>query len=527
MTLASFSLRENYWEDFKLQEEDITFLYTYLMELETPLTSDELIEALVENRIEVEKEIFEEKRLNGGDVYTPAESYQVGQKLVFPVFDWRQAEVIDTRSGKNPEMEAFSVVRVAFDDTGEEREFAADLSEHSLNQPKDTAAEDVPQADAILEEYRPLLRERLEQGLQAKDDFVRIAGRWFPRALLVDVNKGHLNLAEAVLDMAEGEPLPTSALLEQVDLPSNENPKLLEFSLDLALQEDNRFDEVGPAGKIRWYLRRLEPEGVSEVPLYLRYHEIEYDRDLLSDQMIGVEQAIEDELTPYRDDVEPSEDEVAIPLLFPHWRAGALPLTPRVSPFFPTAYEAPRIRFILVDGENGEKFPGWVVRKEGYVLGLKDWYRQRELMPGTIVRVRPGEESGEVVVQVAAQRSRRDWVRTALVGADGGIVFATLKQVVTAAYNERMGIMVPSVDALDEVWERPLSEQPPFERVVANMARELTKLNPQNHVHVTELYAAVNLVRRCPPGPIMALLTSRPWFVHVGDLHFRFDDSAG
>ncbi len=527
MTLASFSLRENYWEDFNLQEEDITFLYAYLMELETPLTSDELIEALVENRIEVEKEIFEEKRLNGGDVYLPAENYQVGQKLVFPVFDWRQAEVIDTRSGKNPEMEAFSVVKVAFDDTGEEREFAADLSEHALNQPKDADAEDVPQAETILEEYRSLLIKRLEQGLQANDDFVRIAGRWFPLALLVDVTKGHLNLAEAVLDMAEGEPLPTSTLLEQVDLPSNENPKLLEFSLDLALQDDNRFDEVGPAGKIRWYLRRLEPEGVSEVPLYLRYHEIEYNRDLLSNQMIAVEQAIEDELTPYRDDVEPSEDEIAIPLLFSHWRAGALPLTPRVSPFFPTAYEAPRIRFMLVDGENGEKFPGWVVRKEGYVLGLKDWYQQRELMPGTIVRVQPGKESGEVVVQVAAQRSRRDWVRTALVGADGGIVFATLKQVVTAAYNERMGIMVPAVEALDDVWERPLSEQPPFERVVANMARELTKLNPQNHVHVTELYAAVNLVRRCPPGPIMALLTSRPWFVHVGDLHFRFDDSAG
>jgi len=52
-----------------------------------------------------------------------------------------------------------------------------------------------------------------------------------------------------------------------------------------------------------------------------------------------------------------------------------------------------------------------------------------------------------------------------------------------------------------------------------DVARELTKLNPQNHVHVTELYAAVNLLRRVPPGPIMALLASRPWFVHVGN-HF-------
>jgi hypothetical protein len=167
------------------------------------------------------------------------------------------------------------------------------------------------------------------------------------------------------------------------------------------------------------------------------------------------------------------------------------------------------------------------VRKEGYVYGLEEWYRQRELMPGSIVRVQQGKNPGEVIVKVDAQRSRRDWVRTVLVGADGGIVFATLKQVVTAAYDERMGIMVPDVDMLDGIWKKRAKKQPPFERVVTDVARELTKLNPQNHVHVTELYAAVNLVRRCHPGPIMALLASRPWFVHVGDLHFRFDDSAG
>ncbi len=69
-------------------------------------------------------------------------------------------------------------------------------------------------------------------------------------------------------------------------------------------------------------------------------------------------------------------------------------------------------------------------------------------------------------------------------------------------------------------------EKPPFESVVVNNVRELAKLNPQSHVHASELYAAVNVVRRCPPGPLLALLTSRPWFVHVGDLHFRFDDSA-
>jgi hypothetical protein len=182
---------------------------------------------------------------------------------------------------------------------------------------------------------------------------------------------------------------------------------------------------------------------------------------------------------------------------------------------------------MLVDSDTKEKFPGWVVLERGYVFGLEDWYRERELMPGSIIRVRRGSRPGEVMIKAETQRSRRDWVRTVLVGTDGGMVFAMLKQVVTAAYDERLAIMVPDLDALDNVWKLRQQKQPPFERTLVDIVRELTKLNPQGHVHASELYAAVNLVRRCPPGPIMALLASRPWFVHVGDLHFRFDDSAG
>ena len=147
-------------------------------------------------------------------------------------------------------------------------------------------------------------------------------------------------------------------------------------------------------------------------------------------------------------------------------------------------------------------------------------------MPGSLVWIRRGRRPGEVIVRVSGRRSHRDWVRTVLVGADGGIVFANLKQVVTAEYDEHMAIMVPDVEALDAVWERYQKQKPPLERLVTDMARELVKLSPQDHFHVSELYAAVNLVHRCPPGPIMALLAERPWFSHVGDLHFRFDDSA-
>src|SRR5690348_15849974 len=99
--------------------------------------------------------------------------------------------------------------------------------------------------------------------------------------------------------MAGGEPVPTAGLLKPVALPEGLNPKLAEFSLNLALQEDERFDEVGPAGEVLWSLRRLEPIEVRDVPLYLRYTPIEYDRAALTPQMLDLEAQLDDELSEF------------------------------------------------------------------------------------------------------------------------------------------------------------------------------------------------------------------------------------
>ena len=195
-------------------------------------------------------------------------------------------------------------------------------------------------------------------------------------------------------------------------------------------------------------------------------------------------------------------------MIYPHWASGTLPLSSRLRHLFPTAYEAPRIRFMLVDGETGDKFPGWVVPEKRYVYGLKEWYDEHGL-----------------IIQTTERRSSREWIRTVLVGSDGGTVFAMLKQIVSADFDERMAIAVPDEEALKQVWTQMQKERPPFEQTIVNTVRELAKLNPQSHVHASELYAAVNIVRRCPPGPILSLLASRSWFVHVGDLHFRLNDS--
>ncbi len=524
MVMVSTKLSDEYWESFEVYSDDVEYLYNTLLERETPLTTEELITSLVEERIRREMLALEKQRSAGGDPYLPKENYMVGQKLVFPAYNWQSGSIVDVRPGKNPEIGTFDVIQVQFEH-GEKRQFAAGLAEHRLNQPNQAQSESSGlDTLAILDTYGEGLKVVLEDDLGSNPDFVRIAGRWFPRALLVDVNLGHLNLAEAVLDMSGGGPISTSELIEQIELKADVNPKLIEFSLDLALQEDRRFDEVGPAGKVLWYLQRLEPPEVLEPPLYLRYPGIEYERSLLTDGMLALENSLGDELSPIST-MQLVQPEVLVNLIYPHWRSGTLPLSTRLRHLFPTAYEAPRIRFMLVDGESGEKFPGWVVPEKRYVYGLREWYNRQGLVPGSQVRVRRGDQPGEVIIDASARRSSREWVRTVLVGSDGGLVFAMLKQVINAVFDERMAIAVPDTEAVDQVWTRMQKERPPFEKTVVNIVRELAKLNPQSHVHASELYAAVNVIRRCPPGPILGLLASRPWFVHVGDLHYRFNDS--
>jgi len=515
---------EDYWENFNLQSEDIEFLYNYLLETETPLTSLELAEALIKERIRRRKIEIEHQRMSGGDLYQPKSDFTTGQKLTFPALDWKHATVVGIRPGHNPDLGEFQVIQVEFEDHIS-REFAANYADHKLNNPP-ALVQDFEHLDekTVLKIYSDELLDALDDGLIGNSDFVRIAGRWFPRALLVDINVGHLNIAEAVLDMAGGGPLPTSTLLEQIELASDINPKLLEFSLDLFLQEDPRFDEVGPAGDTLWYLRRLEPADVLNTPAYLSYQDIEYDRSIFTPAMLEVEQWLDDELSPPQGKY-PRLEQAEVRLIYPHWRSGTLPLSARTRHLFPTAYEAPRVRFMLVDGDTKETFPGWVVREKRYVHGLQEWYEAHGVIPGSVIKIRKGAQPGQVIVQVDNRRPSRDWIRTLLVGSDGGTVFAMLKQIISTPVDERMAIAIPDKKALDPLWQTPTRDQQPFERVVVNTVRELARLNPQSHVHITELYSAINVTRRCPPGPILALLASKPWFIHVGDLHYRLSDT--
>lgn len=523
MTNMYLKLPPNYWQNFSVTPQDIEFLQNHLFEVEIPLTPPVLASVLAKERLRQEREEQTRTQKNIGDIYLPKETYQVGQKLIFPALGLKKGTVTNVMPGNNPEIGPFDVLEIALED-GTTRLFGAALKQHKLNQPPEEISDPETDLQAILAAHGPNLEKKLNQALQSDENLVRVAGAWFPHALLISINTGHLNLAEAVLEMNGGEPLTTTSLMDQMDIPRDSNALLTEFSVNHAFQDDGRFDEVGAIGEVQWCLKRLEPDEVQNIPAVLKYHPVDYDRSMLTEQMLALEAQLDDELSETEHKPIKSGDAL-ITLTYPHWRAGTLPISARVEAFFPTALESPRIRFTIVDGKTGEKMPAWVVREYGYIFGLRKWYEKQKLFPGAYITVRRSKTPGEVILEARSHRPNRDWVRTVLAGSDGGLVFAVLKQEITCEYNERMALVIPDMNAVDASFLQVTKNHQPLEKLLRDMLRELAKLTPQGHVHAEELYSAVNILRRTPPAPMLALLTSTKDFVHVGDLHFRLAEN--
>jgi hypothetical protein len=514
------------WNNLSINNTDLQDLLTYLFETETPLSIETLARILIHNRSERERKALEERQKMLGKVYLPKEQYAIGEQIAFPQLDWKSGTVSAARQGNNPETGNFNVISVEFED-GEMREFAAELAEHPLNtqlNKMDFSSDQV--VETVLKAYGTEIRKKLRRALEEQSDIVRIGGTWFPKSLLIDINQGYLNLAEALLDAQKGGPMSPEELLEQMELDQTDNAKLLEFSLNYAMQEDPRFDEVGTSGKIAWFLRRFEPEEVREVPLYLRVKPDVSELPEIPEDTLKMILSLNDELTP--DEFSATEDQItqaSIVLTYPHWRTGTLPITPATSQIFPTALETEHVKFTLVDSQNDEKISAWVVRPHRYVYGLREWFEDQNLIPGSIIEITTTEQPGVVKIVPQKKRSNKEWIKTVLVGADGGLVIALLRQPISAGIHDRMAIAVPDVASLDNLWNQRQSKNISLKSDVSRMMAELSKLDNQRHVHFIDLYASLNVIRRTSPINLLASLTNNREFIHVGDNYYNLAET--
>lgn len=518
---------------FTLDKSDVEFVTGLLLDQETPLSTETLARALVEERLGREAEIIRERYKNTLP-YNPSATYEPGQRLVFPALDYAAGTVKRVRPGTNPSYEPFDVISVQFDDSTQNppnrlREFAANLTApHNLSEGNgaDLTAHfqaDLLTVDQIMQAAGDDIVYTLDQGLADTGTLVQVAGLWFPRDLLVEVNLGHLHLTEAILDINAGGPLSTEDILREIGGLDSGTPALQEFSLNFAMRDDSRFDEVGPTGRVLWHLRRLEPEEVLNTPARLRYTPIDYDRSLLSPELLELEAEINDELsssTPVTD----KPQSATITLIYPHRRTGTLPITAAARHVFPTARQTPRVYVHLVDGQDGEIFPGWVVRKDRYVFGLDRFYRKHRLPIGAYVLARPGDAPDRVIVDYNAHRPRTEWIR--LVTPHGNqINFENAKRAIGAEYDDLMILGADDLEAVDELFTQTQQQKRTLPAIMRAIIPALGRLTPQGTVHAKTLYSAVNVVRRCPPGPIFATLVANPDFQNVGGHYWKLNDS--
>ncbi|PKO11125.1 MAG: hypothetical protein CVU40_02845 [Chloroflexi bacterium HGW-Chloroflexi-2] len=512
--------QNNIWENFEVNNNDIDFIFNRLFEVETPTNTIDLIKILIQERIRLEKIRREGMEKSKGEIYLPKDDFQIGQKLTFPALNYISGELIGVRPGNNPELGDFSVIQIDFQN-GESREFASRLVDHPLNQTNIALGEETDlEFENIFSTYTKNISASLIDKLNTNQDLVQIAGFWFPRSLLIDINIGYLNLAEAVLEVSDGGPLSTQEIINQIELPTDSNSMLTEFSLNFALQEDPRFDEVGPAGKTLWFLHRSEPENVRSLPKFLiPDQQKNFDNSKYSGYLAQMNAGVFDELEYSKSIENNSPDGVTIAIIYPHIVSGSIPLSSNLEKLFPTAYESPRIRFTFVDGDTQEKFAGWVIRESKYVYGLKEWYERYNVLPGSRLHIKPGKVPGEVIVSIGKKRPTREWVRTATRNIEGKISFSMTKQLISTEFDDRMIIAISEREQIETLWDRYLNV--PAEKLVPTLVRELAKLNPQGHVHAQELYAAYNIVKRVSPSYVLYLLENSTEIEHLGDLYFR------
>ena len=505
---------------FTVTNDDLDFLTGLLLDRETPLTTQALTAELVEHRLQLEAEQLSEQ-FRGVRLFNPSETYTVGQRVLFHALEDAIGVVEAVRPGNNPAYPPFHVMQVSLG--GTIREFAFDYPDHPLGA-GDGASLILPgghglTAQDILSAAGKELTAKVDAALRAHPDLVTVAGLWFPRDLILEVNEGYLNLAEAVLDINAGGPMETAQVLEEIGALGSAPRELQIFSMNDALDRDGRFDEVGPSGKVFWFLKRLEPAEVLTTPPVLRYAPVEFEPDLLSAEMWALVEEIRDEWS----DLETSlgeGDPVAVNLIYPHRRAGTLPLNADMQTVFPTARRSPRIAFTLVDAQDGEQFPGWVVRQERYVFGLTPIYRKHRMPVGAVISVRADEEPGQIIVDFNAHRPRTEYVPI-ITPHDGRITFDYQKRSIGAEYDDQMILGSEDVTAVDALFQAAQQSRRPLPAIVNQLMHELGRSTPQGTVHAKTIYSAVNVLRRTPPEPVLAALADSEDFEHLGNNHWR------
>ena len=522
-----------YWkEDFEFTAKDVGLVYDQILDSGRPLSSEELAQLLIERCCRQEEESIR-AGLSDGQLYQPKKVYQVGDSLIFPALGLATGTVVGTRPGHNPEYGDFTAIQVELDDgaggSNEPREFASGLvGEHLLDQA--ASEEDLLAAGELLglaelyEAYGDIVEDQLAATLEEHEEFVLYKDVWFLRELLAPIQTGHLHIAEALIEI-KGMPMQPAQFLADLDLPAEIPEAVQILSVNYALESDERFDNIGDSGRDIWYLRRLIPQPVVEPPGRLVLSHSAYDRDDISPELLAIEREIDDEGSGkevwgegrriYR---------TTIALTYPHRRCGTLPLTLRTRALFPraTRHHTP---VVLVDGQSGTKMQGWIVHEASFVYGLEQWYESHKLPVGAVIKLERTRDPRTITVDYERRRLQPTWVVLAR-AEDDTLVFQMRKLPISCEFDNHLSVAEDNPDAIDKVWAATEARGDSLLDIMVGIMPSLVQLSPEGTVHAKTIYSAVNVLKRVPPGPVFAHLSTKAGFVSRGGGYWTFDPAS-
>jgi hypothetical protein len=513
-----------FWRDqFEIAEEDLDFFHDQILDAEKPLTTAQLALRIIEEYQRRETSRMESE-LSKGHIYQPSEGYEVGQKLVFPALDFTTGEIVEVRRGQNPEHGSFDVIGVKFDGSPLVREFAARLqTPHRLNQLNGHGfSEDGALLSAleIYDLYQDEIQESILYALEEGDraeEFVSVDDYWLLSDQLAEIHVGHRNIAEALIEM-QNRPLSSQEILDELDLEAEISQPMQVISLNHGLSNDERFDKIGSGDEHLWYLRRLEPEEATTLPSLLTPFIPRYNRALLSVELLQLEWELDDEWgeSSVGSDIPSMVPSTSFTLIYPHRRYGTLPLSSRTRSFFPVR-ETGRSMITVIDGRWGTRYQAWVVHEGRYVSGLRKWMDEHALPVGAHVTLERTNKPGEVVIDYRPRRMKREWSRFATPHLKNRAISLELNKIqISCEYDDYLVVSTEDEKGMDALHAQFVTNRVELDKVVERVVPELTKLSPQGTAHAKTVYSAVNMLYRCPPGPVFYALISNRAFRDTG-----------
>ncbi|MHB0879214.1 MAG: hypothetical protein ACYC5O_24515, partial [Anaerolineae bacterium] len=178
----------------------------------------------------------------------------------------------------------------------------------------------------------------------------------------------------------------------------------------------------------------------------------------------------------------------------------------------------------LVDPANDERITAWVSYDHRFVSSLRGWYDAHQIPAGAFVTISRTAQPGVYAIGYRAKRrQQREFVR--LVSVDGErLTFEIRRQPMAVEFDETMVMLDENPELTEGLWRRVTASRRPISELLRETFAELAKLSPQGTVHFNTLYTAINVVRRCPPEPILAELSLDWRYVGVGSGYYAMDE---